>query len=349
MYRCSWITNNKQCGNRTSNITCSQCEPEKSMLYHQYKEAEKTVISAINSAPRGDVIEVSKVIGRISKVIELRSAFTNRLASQSRDIGHEYHISKLLGIIEEYRAYAQKLSMNNIVASNSNEEGEDNKDQTCKLLQETNSLHVSINNSVKEDPFKDFDADIKAYIRRQKQHKSLLNQLGDIIGYKKTDLSIITYYHDLIRITCEEALNSLKKLINGYTLYAISKPAQVEYESPNLQYMLDMFKSMKKREITSWKLFHEWILKKSNTEIVIIINFSPSEKSIIAALYSGSKAPWSNKFDINTAKGLSPYMFGITYNYMNGDLVVGLRLGVLSRLLSPEERVTVDKLNSVIV
>lgn len=343
MYRCSWIINNKQCSNLTSKIVCNVCEPEKANLYHKYKETEKTVISAINSAPRGDIIEASKVIGRITKVIELRREFTNRLTIQERDIGHEYHISKLLGIIEEYRAYVQKITTDNITISNSDVDinissEEHMKEQTFDLLKETNNVRESMMKITEEDPFKDFDDDIKAYRKQQKYHNILLNQLGNLLGYKGADLCMILYYHDMILATCKGSLVSMKSLISGHVLFASSKPAFSNYTSPQIKHTLDMFRSMNKYGRASWNLFHDWILKRPNMNITIITHLSKSQKALMATMYLGP-------FRIGEYKGLCPYIFGIESKYVEGNLTVGLKLGVLPERISSEGSEIIEKLN----
>ena len=158
MYQCNWLIDNNQCNRTTDKLVCEQCREEKSKLYSRYKEAEKTVISAItNEEPRGDIIEVSKVIGRISKVIELRKQFTDRLAPQVRDPGHKYHVSKLFVVLDKYRNYLSNLINEEPSVE---EEQEDNVDAVEDFVI---ILESQIEDIVSTDPFANFDNIIQDY------------------------------------------------------------------------------------------------------------------------------------------------------------------------------------------
>ena len=186
MYRCSWVTNNNQCSQFTDKLTCGKCEIEKNKLYNRYKEAEKTVINAINSpSPRGDLLETSKVIGRISKVIELRKQFTSRLALTTRDPGHEYHISKLFQVINEYRSYVEML-----VSEHETPCVEQEEETNAYTLIDAKCENI-VNDIVETDPFREFDTTIQEYLRSRNTYLKFINAISSETGYDENTLKII--------------------------------------------------------------------------------------------------------------------------------------------------------------
>lgn len=215
MYQCSWLVNKVQCSNRTNNLVCIYCKDEKNRLYTQYKEAEKTVISALsNPSPRGDLLEVSKVIGRISRVVKLRRKFTSSIATQARDPGHEYHVSKLLGVMMKYERYLQF-----IVQENDKEESDETSvTSTNEIIASSITLSHEIGEVVKEDPFAEFDNEIKAYHTAMRDLEQLRQQASDILKLSGENFNLICsfYYHLCGIIGFID--KSLSHLLKGYSL-----------------------------------------------------------------------------------------------------------------------------------
>ncbi len=218
MYQCSWITNEVQCQNLTDHLVCDQCESTKNKLYHEYKEAEKTVIAAINdSLPRGDLLEASKVIGRINRVIKLRRKFTSHLAAISRDIGHEYHVSQLLEKLQQYRAYISKCSTDQ---TGSIEEEDTSSDPVHQEYYQQ-SISVAIRDVVESDPFEKYDSVIQSYRQDEQAYYEFLADVEKLTGYSGENLELVITFissiHDAITITMK------------YLSRLITRPIRIEH------------------------------------------------------------------------------------------------------------------------
>lgn len=210
MHNCSWITDGKQCENTTNNLVCSKCRKDKDKLYNAYKESEKTVLSAINTEePRGDIYEVTKVIGRISRTIQLRNEFTQKLAIQVRDPGHEYHISKLFLVMNKYRNYLSLITSNSVEQEQEEEEAIINE---CVIV-----LGNQIDNIVKTDPFLNFDSILQEYCNsRNEEEKFTCNIAKQFNCDNSTAHIIIRLYWNTIH--AERACISNCKMLSNQTL-----------------------------------------------------------------------------------------------------------------------------------
>lgn len=248
MYRCSWLLAGGQCANKTDKLVCDNCYPEKDKLYWQYKQKEKTVISALSSKPRGDIIEVSKVLGRLLTVIELRKKFTSRICKQTRDIGHRYHISNLLKLMNSYKEYASTLTQEGIEEYN-DEITEENK-TSCILSQQTEKLGKEIEETIEEDPFADFDHDIQMYKQFNLQIQEFVNIMSNEMNITKDEtysllvVQALIFIHlfksvtyksigngDISLITIYKYSKNNKANINGNVIYHINK---IRYDGSSL-------------------------------------------------------------------------------------------------------------------
>ncbi len=211
MFQCSWLINNTQCTNTTDRLVCTECEEEKSRLYHQYKEAEKTVVSAINDAlPRGDLLEASKVIRRITRVVRLRQKFTSRLAPQSRDAGHEYYVATLLRKIEEYHTYISEHITKTVPKELSTE-----PTTTTEYQSYQQPLITAIQTVVESDPFAEYDAAIQEYQRGQAQYHEAFAKMETLTGYKGEKVKLIIIFVATLRHAIDQLLHRLTHITRG--------------------------------------------------------------------------------------------------------------------------------------
>lgn len=97
---CYWLSpEGYECQNPATNGFCYYCYEEKSDMYRSYKAIEEYLCSlfdSINPPTLGTVIPL------LQQVIHQRQLFTSRLHLELRDNGHEYHVLKLIHILQNY-------------------------------------------------------------------------------------------------------------------------------------------------------------------------------------------------------------------------------------------------------
>lgn len=215
MNRCSWLLQGVQCENTSDGLVCEKCEPEKSLLYSQYKEAEKTVISAIhNSLPRGDLLEARKVIGRINRVVKLRRKFTSRLAPQSRDVGHEYHVSLLLEKLKQYQDYISNSQLSSLSVED-DENTENSHMMSSETREHQRSITKAIQEVVKSDPFEKYDSTIQLHQQNERDYLEFLREMEKLTGYSGDNLELVITFIGLIKDCITTAQKYLSRLVTG--------------------------------------------------------------------------------------------------------------------------------------
>lgn len=262
MYRCSWIINDTQCSNTTNHLVCRQCRGEKNELYHKYKQTEKTIINALSSPPRGDLLEVSKVIGRISKVVTLRTEFTNRIVKQVRDSGHEYHVSKLLEVMLSYKEYLKKLITSPTKVEDVTDEYIDN------TISYSNVVSDSITKVVKNDPFANFDTTIAKYIQERTDYERLLVKYSRIKNISSYEAKLVVAFVSQQLTVIGSTMNVINKLLSSenYVLVLFRpKYAELEdIESDTLRSLIDHPKLTNETMI-------KWIIDNANNRVKFIL------------------------------------------------------------------------------
>lgn len=244
-----------QCHGRTDKLVCDYCYPEKDKLYSTYKEKEKTVISALSSPPRGNLLEVTKVVGRLSALISLRQQFTKRLCHQVRDIGHQYHLSKLMRVVESYREY-QTSALNNFYEDY--EEDEVNE-ETTKIVEAITESHVNIlkqlNKIIELDPFTDFDIDTKAYKAQLDNEQKSISSLKERFNISDMQLELVISFYSHI-YWCVEAFKSLfAQILRNRVVFVPFKPYGM------LRDKLEMINSMLQADIAPLAGIINWVIQ----------------------------------------------------------------------------------------
>lgn len=260
MYQCSWLIScpqggKIQCQRQTQHLVCTVCLPEKNKLYHKYKQGEKSIISALLSAPRGDLFEVSKVIERISRVVKLRRKFTSFIAPQVRDSGHEYHVSKLLKVLDSYKEYLEALTQNS-----------EEPQTSLEVAQPSAVLAQDIKKLVEEDPFADFDDAIKEYHERMAKFKELHQQVSDVINLTGDDFNFTCSFCYAWLNLIELSWNSMHHLIKGNCLSVYYTRRKNELEP----YTSELLTVIHNKDIIHPDLIN-WALENSSSTITMIL------------------------------------------------------------------------------
>lgn len=275
MYLCSWTVEGVQCSNRTRELVCTECEPAKRKLYRRYKEAEKTVISALSQPPRGDLLEVSKVMGRITRVVELRRNFTSRLAPQVRDPGHEYHVSQLLQVLSNYRDYLCTLTEESTTIDDTDE-----PDTTESISNYTQSITEQVKQVAEEDPFAAFDETIQAYRKKEAHRAQLLEKLSVKLALKGEELdAVVGFYIEVLR-SLRTISKHIRTLLHGYVVaYNFRRVICQRVTIQALEFLL-------KECNLGVGTFKDWILEYARKPIRHI--FTLYEKSVIFLILCGN-------------------------------------------------------------
>ena len=269
MYSCSWLTNNTQCTNTTNYLVCDSCYLEKDKLYSAYKEAEKTVISAISSAPRGDILEVSKVLGRLSRVIELRKEFTSHLCHQVRDNGHKYHLSKLLQVMLDYKQYLFSLTQHK-----DDTEEEDNNTETINLC--TTTIAEQITTVIEEDPFADFDDVIQEYKNNKLFIDNYIDNMCSKYNITREQSKLVICFYADINWYAYESPKLITHIIKGRFVRTKFRP---NYENINIRFI---------NEISSYNIGQEevnWIISHSSNCKFAVLTY---QKKMILCIYTSN-------------------------------------------------------------
>ena len=270
MYLCSWLTNNTQCTNTTSYLVCSKCLAEKDELYNKYKQKEKTVLSALSSAPRGNILEVSKVLGRLSQVIELRQQFTSHLSPQVRDNGHKYHISKLLQVMLDYKQYLNELNNEHI-------EDVEIEEPTVNIVTQQQVLSAQITKVVEEDPFAQYDDVIKHYKNEQLIIDNYLTELANKYNINNDNARLVVSFMCEIGWWTYESPKLITHIVQGRAI--VKKFA---YDSHSITVKSINLISQSKGTTTDEDI--SWVLQYGNKcEFALV----PYQNQMILICYSG--------------------------------------------------------------
>ncbi len=328
MFQCSWLINNKQCSNNTDHLVCETCEPEKSRLYHQYKEAEKTVVSAINeSFPRGDLLEASKVIGRINRVIKLRRKFTSRLAPQSRDAGHEYHVSCLLEKIVQYQNYIASMSINASI----DPETEESTPTITRYHEHQNQMVTNIQKLIESDPFADYDDVISNYKYQQNAYLEKLGELEKLLGCTGDNFTFVTMFiwgftdtltqiqYHIGHLAKSHSVDTVYRHGINVDLYSVGHECGSNYVNE----VMDVLPQID-RNLILWILQNRSLIVRVRAKMI----FLNCKNQIVVTVNSGNKMYnyayiWNIR--VNTTGG---YNWTITATEMNQDIQTALVKGI---------------------
>ena len=249
MYSCSWLTNNIQCNNITDYLVCELCYLESSKLYNKYKQKEKTVLSALSSAPRGDILEVSKVLGRLSEVVSLRQEFTSRLSPQVRDTGHKYHISKLLTTMSEYRQYLHTII---------SDVQDDTPEETTNMqqyIQQEEAVTAQITTIVETDPFAQYDTVIEAYKADQQTRQTLLDNMDKKLELRSSQSLYVISFYVCLQACAYKCLNLLSSIFSGRMITFSYRSSDYKFRMDELSFAAERLEYIT-RDARQWILQH---------------------------------------------------------------------------------------------
>jgi len=328
MYQCSWLTNGAQCQNKTDYLVCDICKAEKDYLYKLYKEKEKTIISALSSEPRGDLLEVSKVLGRLSTIVELRQEFTRRLCYQVHDFGHKYHIANLLEVMNKYRYYLKDLIRETV--ENAEEE---TPAPIQKIICESKSFDKQLDNTIEIDPFIEFDHVAKDYKRKRQERIDFVESIMNEYGITESDVVLLIAFHNYIGWYMHEFPKLLTHFAKGRLFSRAFIPLDYELNERDDA----VIKFMKDRE-PEVRESVDWVVKYGRNKCKFYI--MPHDGNVIMLIKSGSIVyPHIKKFTMNLIDkgeywvGLEE-LIGVNIESILSKLRSGRHIGVRQKYLT---------------